>query len=396
MSDLNNVKGKDTEKWFFFTLLYLVVDYGRPEDILPVSFMRLGLLTIVILTYFIFFKKKNPGKSKQIRMLWYFIILLAAYIPFARNNYWAYQTTENMLVYMPFILSAIICVDSIDRLKKIINVFIVLMIYISIYSLFHAGKGSGNYFHDENDVSLFIDMWLPFCFFLFMYEKNFKKRLLYALGIAAGLTAVVVSFSRGGFVGLVCATFVTWLFSDKKILSLIIICLLGMGIYLSSGQRYKTEMDTVTDEHEGTAQERLLSWASAWDMFLDNPLGVGGNNFQTRFPEYQGNRFSKSMWGRVAHSLWFTLIPELGIFGIIIYFRLLFYNIKDTFILKGIDVNNNPDLKYLHALSLSFLASLAGFFAAASFISVLYYPHYWYLTAIIVASKNISTLYIKR
>ena len=99
------------------------------------------------------------------------------------------------------------------------------------------------------------------------------------------------------------------------------------------------------------------------------------------------------MWGRAAHSLWFTLMPELGIIGIIIYFRLLLYNLKDIFVVKNKETENDEKLKYLHALSLALIASLAGFFASATFISVLYYPHYWYLSGLIVAIANISINY---
>ena len=124
-------------------------------------------------------------------------------------------------------------------------------------------------------------------------------------------------------------------------------------------------------------------------MFLDNPLGVGGNNFQVRFEEYQSGWFQRGMWGRVAHSLWFTLISELGIIGIIIYFRLLYYNLKDIFVLKKIKASSNDELRYLHYLSLAFITSFVGYFVSGTFLSVLYYPHYFYVTAMIVASRNL-------
>jgi len=388
MAYLNNIKRVKTEKWFFFILLYLFVDYGRPQDLVPIGAIKPGLIVILILTYFLTLYGFKLGNSKQIKIIWYFVLLTAIFIPFAENNYWAFQTFRNMVSYMPFIISVVLCVNTIKRLKILVNVFIILMIYISLYSLTHDGIGSGNYFQDENDVSLFINMWLPFCFFLFLNEKEFIKKTFYALGMIVGLSAVVVSFSRGGFVGLVCATVVIWLFSNKKMISLVIIGLFGIVVYFSSSESYRAEMATITNQHEGTAEDRLLSWATAWDMFLDNPLGVGGNNFQTRFPEYQGDRFERGMWGRVAHSLWFTLIPELGVFGIILYFRLLYFNIKDLFFLKKINIRDNQDHQYLYILSLSAIASLAGFFASATFISVLYYPHYWYLTAIIVVARE--------
>ena len=393
MTKIRNDNLTNYNSWFFFTILYLIIDYGRPEDVLPaLGHLRPGLILILILTGYLVLsgKVREIYNSPQIKMIWLFTILLAVYVPFARNNYFAFITTKTMLLYMPFILSVVICVNSITRLKTLLFVCISLMIYISIYGFYHRGVGSGNYFHDENDLSLYIDMWLPFCYFLFISEKEKIKKGIYLSGLIIGILTVVVSFSRGGFIGLICMLAVVWLVSPRKILSLVAICLLCLVALNFGGQRYKNEMETVKNVHEGTAQARIWSWEAAWDMFLDNPLGVGGNNFPVRFPEYQPPGFRRSMWGRAAHSLWFTLIPELGIFGIIIYLSLLYYNLKDIFYLKNIRVDDNPDLQYIHALSLAFLASLAGFFASASFLSVLYYAHYWYLTGIIVATVKIA------
>lgn len=391
VGNLSNV----TRSWFIFTMLYLVIDYGRPQDVMPfLGYIKPGMWMIVILTlYLLLHGKLNYSDTKQTRLIWLFIILLASYTPLSVNNFMAYNTLKTMLLFMPFILSIIVCVNSSIRLRITIYVCLVIMIYISIYSLQHHGVGSGNYFNDENDLALYINMWLPFCFYLFLYEKTLWRKLIFAFGLFIGLMSVVVSFSRGGFIGLVAMTFVLWLFSHRKILTLVIIALISLFLYIYGGQEYWKEMSTVTDTKESTAENRILSWKTGWDMFLDNPLGVGGNNFQVRFPEYQRERFSRGMWGRVAHSLWFTLIPETGIIGTIIYLTLLYYNIKDIFHIKLLNASyDEPESRYLFHISLAMLASLAGFFASATFLSVLYYPHYWYMTAIIVATANIARM----
>jgi probable O-glycosylation ligase (exosortase A-associated) len=374
-------------------MLYLIIDYARLQDVIPfLGLIEPGLIIIIILTLFSIFKGDIlTADTKQTRLIALFILLLMFYVPFVRNNFFAWNTVKMMLLYTPFILSVIFCVGSIDRLKTIIFVMTCIMLYLAVYSLGHGGKGSGGYFSDENDLSLFIDMWLPFCYYLFLVEKDRLKKAVYICGFIIGIISVVVSFSRGGFIGLIAMFVVLWYFNPRKVLTLTVITVCACSIYFFGGQAYRERITTVTDMNEGTADERILSWETAWDMFLDNPLGVGGNNFQVRFPEYQGHRFKKGMWGRVAHSLWFTLIPETGIFGIIIYLMLLYYNIKDIFKIRRLNsLRDNPDAQYLYNLSLAMLASLAGFFAAASFISVLYYPHYWYMTAIIVATMNIT------
>jgi len=390
---MTETETQNTKYWFIFSLAYLIIDYARMQDVIPLlPYLRPGLIIIVILTIFFIFKGNfKDVDTKQTRMIALFILLLCFYVPLVRNNFFAWRTFKIMLLYLPFILSIIFCVRSLDRLKKLICVILLIMIYISAYSLGHAGKGSGGYFFDENDLSLFINMWLPFCYFLFISEKARLMKIVYACAFIIGIIAVVASFSRGGFIGLVSMFLVLWFFSPRKVLTLTVIVICACSIYYLGGQAYRDEMSTVTDTEEGTADARIRSWETAWDMFLDNPLGVGGNNFQVRFPEYQGDRFPRGMWGRVSHSLWFTLIPETGVFGIIIYLMLLYYNIKDIFQIKKLNSSqDDPEARYLYYISLAMLASLAGFFASATFLSVLYYPHYWYMTAIIVTAMNIS------
>jgi len=90
--------------WFFLMLLYLVVDYGRPQDILPIDFMRPGMVLILILSFFILSHGHfHIYDSKQTKLIFYFIMLLCAYVPFARNDHFAWVTVKTMLLYVPFI-----------------------------------------------------------------------------------------------------------------------------------------------------------------------------------------------------------------------------------------------------------------------------------------------------
>lgn len=384
---------------FFFAILYIFIDYGRPQDIIPViGYLRPALTTNIFLVILLVLNGDIwKAGSRQTKMVVLFNILIAAYIPFARNNMAALQTSMLMLTYVPFILAIIISVDTLGRLKRLINIIIVIMMYQSVYAILHGGVGAGNYFNDENDLALFINMWLPFCYFLFLHEKKPRMKIFYATGIIVGILAIIFSFSRGGFVGLVCMSVVLWWYSSKKVMTILIIIIAIFLVYAVGGTSYIDEMSTVTDTKESTAHERILTWKAAWAMFLDNPLGVGGNNFQKNFHRYQSKDFKRGMWGRVAHSLWFTLIPELGIFGIIIYYYLLKYNLKDIFFLKSISHKKEEVGEYIHAISLAYLASLVGFFASATFLSVLYYAHYWYLTGMIVATVSVAkSLYLNQ
>lgn len=329
--------------------------------------------------------------------MWMFIALLAVYVPFADNNFWAYKTVRQQLLFMPFIISVMMCIRSYDRLKQLITIGIGLMIWISFYAITHNGHGPGNYFTDENDLCLYVNMWLPFCYFLFFHEKRIKARIFYAAGMGVGLLAIVFSFSRGGFIGLISVAACICVISKNKVKGLIILIVLAIGFFLIGDQNYWAEMSTVTNVEDATARARIESWKAGLRMFADNPLGVGGNNFQIRFDEYQGGWFKRGMWGRVAHSLWITLISETGVIGTFIYVMLLYINIADLNRVRKMrqSTPDDPKMAYVKALVPCFFASLAGYFASGTFLSVLYYAHYWYLTGIIVAVHNVAILLVE-
>ncbi|NLD99569.1 MAG: hypothetical protein GX640_06820 [Fibrobacter sp.] len=379
--------------WYLVTLLFLIFDYSRIAELSGLGPLRLMLVLDILMTCFIFFYcTTSLANNTQIRILWLFIFVLLIFVPFARNNGLAFKTFKAMLLYMPFIYSVIFTVNSIKRLKILITVGIILMIFVSLYSFAHNGRGPGNYMLDENDLSLYLNMWIPFSFFLLLHEKAKVNKIFYFLSLLLGLAAVVVSFSRGGFIGLVVMTAIAWYYTPRKVVSFLLIGILSVFIYLFAGDKYWSEMSTITDNGENTRVERILSWKAAWKIFIDYPLGVGGGNFPVYFPKYQSSEFRHNMWGRVAHSLWFTLLPELGFIGTLIYLTLLYKNLKIVkTVKKSICNTESSHRRYITSLSHAYIASFGGFFASATFLSVLYYAHYWYLTAFIIATANVTS-----
>ena len=396
MDQLDTIQTEDqpapARAWLVFVIIYLFIDYARPQDTIKVlGYLRPSMFMVIILTIFIIRNRQLINwKIPQIRMALFFIMLLALEIPFAVNRHKAFNTVTTLLLMMPFVISSTCCVHTLNRLKTVLFYVLLFMAYQAQFAIRHHGCGTGSQFFDENDLSLFINTWLPFCFTFFISEKTPWKKIMFGIMGALGIAANVIGRSRGGFMGLIVMFFIFWLFNPKKLVSLLVIGIIAISLYLFAGEQYWGRISTSSKTNEGTAKARIESWKSGWKMFKANPLGVGGNNFQVRFSEYQTDWFQRGMWGRVAHSLWFTLLPETGLIGTFIYLFLLFINFRDVFRLRvKSKLFNEEDSKFLKNLSVSLIASLAGFFTSATFISVLYYSHYWYICGIIASSTLI-------
>jgi hypothetical protein len=128
---------------------------------------------------------------------------MAVHVPLALNNYKAFEATRIMLITFGVYLGIITFTDSFERYKRMINIWIGIHVYLAISGIIKGGRGIGGFLGDENDFCLVLNMIIPFVVFMALEETSKVKKY-----VLAGLTvlfafSVMVTFSRGGFVGLV-------------------------------------------------------------------------------------------------------------------------------------------------------------------------------------------------
>jgi probable O-glycosylation ligase (exosortase A-associated) len=408
-----SAEGSDSARFdlpFYLVLLYLFLDYGRPQTFFP-AIEALHPGWIILSALFICLISRGSVNSNYVQTKCFALLLLimVIHVPIAVNNYWAYQTLRNTLFYFIVYLSIVNFVDSYPKVERFIDSWIIINLFCAIVGLNSGGKvPDSSFMGDENDFALVMNMAIPFTYFMFLQADRFKKKLLYLCAIGVFVAAAVASLSRGGFIGLVAVGLFFWLKSPKKVLSSIVVTLMVAILYLSAPQTYWDEVRSIQNENiqEGTGQERWYSWQCGWRMFLDHPIiGVGQGNFPWNFVQYEppGGLWDRLHGGRAAHSVYFTLIPELGAIGTILFFSLLYYSLRDMkVVLKaekthpalGVQSETEKDarekLRKLKNIVLGVQGAFAGYLISGTFLSVLYYPHFWLLVAFSLAIANVG------
>jgi len=384
---------------FLMVMGYLLVDYGRPQDWLPpLRALHPGMIVLGggILAFLFMRKHKLPRQGKLMML---FLIVMAMGVPFAYNGHAAFITTKNMaLLIFGAVLPIMLFVDSTKKINIVFHFWIGIHILLAIYGITHHGRGVGSFLGDENDFALVINMVFPFAYFLTFTKESFAKKALLGVIILVFLIAVTSSVSRGGFIGLVVVVTFCWWRSPKKILSATIVVVLSVAVYLNTPDSYWKEMESISDatDENDTGHQRLYLWSVAWEMFMDNPIiGVGPSNYQYLNYEYERREEKKRgvhIWGKVSHSLYFTVIPEEGTVGIILFLLLIYYGFKErkqmrvSYKLFAAEhpelLRDNKELTQLYYFSLSVDAALIAFLATGAFLTVLYYPHLWVQTAL--------------
>jgi len=390
---------------FYLTLLYLALEYGRPQDLIP-ALQPLHLPAIVIVSLLVSLLQHGrlrlgEGRSK---LFIAFLVLMAVHVPFAVNNYWAFHTTRGMLITFVAYIAIVTFVNSFKKFQSMVNVLIGIHIYLAISGILMGGTGIGGFLGDENDFSVALNMIIPLSFFLGLAAHTGSKRIWYFLGTGVFLFCNLLTFSRGGFVGLLAVALHGWLRAVKKVRSTIAVVVLALAFLFVAPDTYWKEMQTIlpeTQNREGTAEGRMYSWRAAWKMFLNNPIvGVGPGNFPWHFGRYEPRKGlkGKSLAGRAAHSLYFTLIPELGIIGTILFGYMLYASLKDLRFVRKVArrtfytpaQTDTHHYQKIENLALALEGSVCGFLISGIFLSVLYYPLFWIWMGIVAAFKQIA------
>jgi O-antigen ligase len=381
---------------FYLTVGYLLLEFSRPQDLVSaLAPLHLPGVVSVLLMGAVVLSRKVDLSDKETRWFVGFLALMALHVPLAANYYKVLQATR--YVFMTFIvyLAIVICVDRLSKFRTLITLWLGVHLLLAVHGIAKHGQGIGGFLADENDFAMTMNMVVPVSLFLALSERNVTRKLLYMGLSGVFMLATIFSFSRGGFAGLVAAMLVCWARSPKKLRSAALIATLGLLVSVYAREGYVARLDSALEDSTGTVEDRLHMWKFGWRMFLDSPIiGVGPDNFPVRFGEYEGQdklHGVTRVW-RAAHSLYFTLFPELGLIGGFIFFKMLYYIRKDLAWVRQLS-RQRPGggeattavLPLAHAME----ASLVGFLVSSLFLSTLYYPNFWIAMGFVVALRRI-------
>lgn len=398
---------------FSLILVALIFEFGRPQDFLPpLKVIPFPSLIDASLALLVFFSGRVSMANIQTKLWIGLLGFMALWVPFANNNFHAFMTFKDMTLYFFFYLGIVTFVDSTSRMNKLIVMWLGVHGLLAINGMLHQGRGVGGWLGDENDFGMEMNVAVPVAFFMYQAAKNKRAKFLYLGLMGLFVMSVVATSSRGAFLGLLATGGFCWFYSPRKTMSLILgVCLVGL-VLIAAPQEYWDRINSITDDstvETGTAGQRMFTWGIGWEMFVANPVfGVGQGNFPWTIGEYMGGRTwqTKSLAGRQAHSLYFTLMPELGLVGIIIFGTMIVLNYRDTRVRQLVPLRlpkigkrlesepaNDPEFVQAALFGNAILGGMIGYLTTSAFISTLYYPTFWILMGLAVALRNTTQAY---
>jgi len=218
-------------------------------------------------------------------------------------------------------------------------------------------------FPDPHMLAFYLGLTSPFALVMLFFEKH-RRGLWFA--IYCLLAAVLLlTFSRGGYLGLLAGLMVFFIFAWRKIKGkgkrfFVALCLFAAAMLLLAGWPVAMRLASSFNMQEGSNMGRLNIWQDSWQVIKNNfIIGVGLGNYPLAV-DFSGNYRSSV----TSHNLYLDIWAETGIFGLLAWLLLLF-GAAGAAIKK---INRFP------VVALGTLAGLAYFFTHSFFETAIFNP----------------------
>jgi O-antigen ligase len=384
---------------FLFTLIL----YARPAEFYPSALTASIALLIGIATlgFFVPTQLSLEGtltaRPREINLVLLFCLTGLLSVPFAINREEAWVEFSGTFIRCIVIFVVIVNVVRTEaRLKGLIFLAMVAGIWLSAEAINDyrlglmtvegyraAGRGTG-IFGNTNDMALHLVTILPISLALMLGSKGAARRLLYGACAAVMISAIVLSYSRGAFIGmLIVFLFIAWKLSSSRRLE-IVFAVLGLAgvIVLLAPDRYGSRLLSIfipSLDAEGSADSRRGELFRSIYVALRHPLlGIGMGNYQ---PEM-------SYKGLVTHNSYTQVGAEMGMTALACYVMFILTPLKKLgqIARETFETRRNSRFYYL---ALGLQASLIAYLISSFFLSVAYVWYVYYLVGYAVCLRRL-------
>jgi len=404
---------------YYGVILYLALLYIRPGDIYPqLEPLRLTMLGVTLLTVAFVLQVLVYRRVKAILtmpMIFMGLVLAAILLSMPGSYYRTLSMTRFTdslrLVFMTYLIVHLI--DSVSRLRGFMTALVLILAGLSswLVSRFflmpytrvdNGGSGGvvGGFLGDGNDFALAQNVVLPWAIALIPVTSSRFWRWLLIYSVAIGALAVGCTFSRGGFLGLlalVVAFYIHWIVRTQRYVFGVFTALIGVTLLLAALFAFAPEdfldrMTSIKDyEEDESARGRLDAWQAGFRMFSDRPFfGVGAGAFNDAYgKKYKPTNAVAANW-REAHSVYIQVMGEMGLFGLLAVFGLVFVLWRSVFRLRFAYLADPDQDRFFHIARSAVYGSLCAWMVSGAFLSVAFYPHLYLLVMITACLERLA------
>ena len=381
---------------FFGLFLFMFFIYFRPYELSPhLDVFKNSAFWIAVFTITIFLPthlgmdKKRRGREREVVLIILLALAALLSIPGSLDVDWAWTS---WIEYAKVVVMFVVMVNVVrteKRLKALIFLALVASCVMASAAVNDYRLGRllesglriegviGGLFSNPNDLALHLVTMIPLAVGLLFASKGPLKKLIFAGCAILFITGVVATFSRGGFVGLVCImAALAWKLARKnRILFAIGGLALVLVVVVAGPGGYKSR---VTEGTDASAVARTGELKRSIFLMSRHPLfGLGMNNFIL---------FSNT--SHASHNAYTQVGSELGIPAMVIYIMFLFTPLKRLGKVRQQLGSAQARGRFFY-LSVGVEASLIGYMVTSFFLSVAYLWYVYFLVGYAIALRRL-------
>lgn len=246
--------------------------------------------------------------------------------------------------------------------------------------------------NDNNHLAVALLLAIPLLNYLRLHSRQHWVRFCVFIVMISSALAVISTFSRGGFIGLVAMLGYFWWKSGRKVSHLILIVGgLTLATTLAS-EAWVERMETIDSAHEEDESfiGRLEAWEVYWKAALDRPF-TGSGPKALEDPEVNIQyRDTISADGKAiaAHSIYFQLMGEEGFIALGLYLALLYTAwANGGWVARR--TRDRPELAWAHDLGQMAQCSVVAFAITAAALSLAYFDLLFSLLVMTAALRRL-------
>lgn len=333
------------------TKLFLLISIFFLPFVISISHLTLFISLIIFIKARFNEKNLNQLLSSQLDyvVLLFFAASLLSLVnltqPYANMG----KAISSMLIMVEAMAYYFITKWAVEKedIKAIIQILLVQGLILAVYGIFQYFIGGGeprvsSFTKSPNTLPNYFIIIISLGLVMFFTNLNSKKKYLVAGSIILMLICLFLTFSRGGWLGLIISIILfTFLTNRKVFLYLLSAGLLSLPALIHAiGDRTHSDL------------ERIRILQSGWNIFKDHSIiGIGIGQFKSISPAYK--LWENDFIHTHVHNMIFQTFVETGLIGGLVFLLLLFsiFKLSKDFLKYSVD-----DKFY----KMTFLACIAG------------------------------------
>lgn len=393
---------------FFGVLMWTWVSYFNPHRYawtstvynFPVA-MTVGIPTLLGL---LFTRKLNRNiftrESVLILALWawmVFTLVYASQVPLFAGH--IQDGTARLIQITKILLMTVVTmllVNSRPRLRQLVMVIALSLglraVWGGIFGIRTGGEfrvygPNDSFVADNNDFALALNMILPLLYFLIASESKRWVRNGLWLCFLASVVCVILTYSRGGLLGLATVLFLIAMMSRYRIVALALLGATALLIVSFAPEAWTHRMDSMAHgKVDSSEEQRLIAWRTGWNLAMDYPITGGGLEAYPDvvvFQRYQPEEMPGGRESAGPHSIYFQVLGEQGFVGLALFLALLG---SCFFSMRGLRrrARSRSPAHWVIPYTRMFEVSLAAFAVSGAFLGKAYFDLWYEIVACMV------------